>query len=68
MNVGGNIPLTFSKDCYYLQKNFKLIVYSEIGDPGRAYWLPAKESLGGMGSYVNWLGARVVYSHTGLRR
>lgn len=49
MNEGGNIPLTFSKDCYYLQKKFKLLVYSEIGDPKRVYWLPAKESLRGMG-------------------
>lgn len=50
MNEGGNTPLTFSKDCYYLQKKFKLLVYSEIGDPKRVYWLPAKESLRGMGS------------------
>lgn len=46
---GEILLLTFSKDCYYLQKKFKLLVYSEIGDPKRVYWLPAKESLRGMG-------------------
>ena len=25
MNEGGNIPLTLSKDCYHLQKKFKLM-------------------------------------------
>lgn len=49
MNEGGNIPLTLSKDCYHLQKKFKLMTYSEIGDRGKASWLPARKSLGGMG-------------------